>query len=196
MTLRSRSLTVVSLAALACGAALLAVPGTGSAAPSAVAAAEAPTVVTSAWSGRATAVTATCPQGTQLVGGGYDSRPVHLGSGVNADAVNTNAPSASTPNSWTVKMDDGTAQAYAMCVKSSARPPTVVTSAWSASKTAVTATCPQGTSLAGGGYDSQPAHTGNGAIADAVNTNAPSPSNGWTVKMDIGKVQAYAMCTS
>ncbi|MER7987709.1 hypothetical protein ABTY53_19310 [Streptomyces noursei] len=55
------------------------------------------------------------PAGTTLVGGGYDSKPVHLGNGANADTVNANAPSASKPNTWAVRMDGGRAKVYAMC---------------------------------------------------------------------------------
>ncbi|MEU6261743.1 hypothetical protein [Saccharopolyspora shandongensis] len=80
-----------------------------------VAHAAAPQVVTSAWSGKAEAVSASCPSGTDLAGGGYDSRPATTGNGANADAVDLNAPSDTTPNSWTVKMHIGTARAYAMC---------------------------------------------------------------------------------
>ncbi|MEU7466919.1 hypothetical protein [Streptomyces griseofuscus] len=94
----------------------LALTSTLAAAPQVEAAAgDAPAVVVSDWSGRGEVAYASCPQGTSLVGGGYDSNPDHLGSGVIADAVNTNAPSASRPNTWAVRMDRGQVKAYAMC---------------------------------------------------------------------------------
>lgn len=187
-----RCVTLASAAAVTSVGSLLAAPGVG-----ATAAADAPVIVTSGWSGRAQTAYATCPAGTTLVGGGYDSKPVHLGNGANADAVNANAPSASKPNTWAVRMDDGTANAYAMCSKDSHQAPVVVTSDWSGPAETVYATCPEGTTLTGGGYDSQPVHTGNGAIADAVNANAPSSwkANTWAVRMDGGRAKAYAMCT-
>ncbi|WDN57502.1 hypothetical protein [Streptomyces clavuligerus] len=191
MVLRALRRPLAVPAVLACSAALLGASGAAT-----VAEADAPVVVITDWSAAKTAITATCPQGTQLVGGGYDSEPVHLGNGAVADAVNTNAPSASKPNSWVIKMDLGRAKAIAMCSKASATPPTIVTSAWSAAKQAVYATCPARTQLTGGGYDSQPVHTGNGANADTVATNGPSAAkpNSWVVRMDLGKIQSFAMC--
>ncbi|MFJ4188770.1 hypothetical protein [Kitasatospora sp. NPDC089509] len=191
MLLRTLRRPLAVPAVLACSAALLGVSGSVTAAQ-----ADAPVVVISDWSASKAAATATCPSGTQLVGGGYDSQPAHLGSGAVADAVNTNAPSASKPNTWVIKMDQGKAKAIAMCSKASSTAPTVVTSAWSADKTAAYATCPNGTQLSGGGYDSQPVHTGNGVNADTVATNGPSGAkpNSWVVKMDLGKIQSFAMC--
>ncbi|MDT0415410.1 hypothetical protein RM574_07890 [Streptomyces sp. DSM 41982] len=149
--------------------------GTLTLAPQAGAAeAEEPVIVTSGRSGPAETVYATCPQGTSLVGGGYDSQPAHTGMGIVADAVNANAPAASKPNTWAVRMDDGAARAYARCGKDSDQGPTVVTSGWSGAAETVYATRPEGAALAGGAYDSKPAHTGFGIVADAVNANAPS----------------------
>ncbi|SCE15092.1 hypothetical protein GA0115246_111489, partial [Streptomyces sp. SolWspMP-sol7th] len=86
------SLRLIPLAS----AGLLALTGTLTLAPQAGAAeAEEPVIVTSGRSGPAETVYATCPQGTSLVGGGYDSQPAHTGMGIVADAVNANAPAAS-----------------------------------------------------------------------------------------------------
>ncbi|MGW3341170.1 hypothetical protein ACWDCL_27250 [Streptomyces sp. NPDC001009] len=161
---------------------------------------QAPVVVASDWSKPAQAVYATCPQGTSLIGGGYDSKPVHLGSGAVADAVNASVPSASTPNSWAIRMDKGVAKAYVMCSKDSDQAPVVVASdGWSEPGKTAYATCPQGTSLIGGGYNSEPTHTGDTVNSDAVDLNAPSSAssmpNTWGIRMDKGLAQAYAMCS-
>ncbi|MFG3430353.1 hypothetical protein [Streptomyces californicus] len=183
---------------LVASAGFLALTGSMALAPHVEAAAgDAPVIVTSGWSGQAETAYAACPEGTSLVGGGYDSEPHHTGLGAIADAVNASAPSSFKPNTWAVRMDAGAAKAYAMCSKDSDQAPTVVTSNWSGPAETVYATCPQGTTLTGGGYDSQPHHTGFGLVSDAVNANAPSSfkPNTWAVRMDSGLAKSYAMCT-
>jgi hypothetical protein len=111
------------------------------------------------------------------------------------DAVDVNAP-GDKPNSWMIRMHEGTARAYALCSPSDAPPPVVVFSNWSAAGALVSAVCPENTVLAGGGYISNPVTEGGSNVADAVDANAPTvkPLNGWAVRMEHGNARAVAMC--
>ncbi|MEV6975583.1 hypothetical protein [Kitasatospora sp. NPDC093806] len=150
------------------------------------------------WSGKTEASKATCPGGTTLIGGGYDSIPVTNGYNQVQDAVDTNAPSQVEPNTWVIKMHLGKASAYALCSPAGSEPPIVVASAdWSGKTEVSKATCPEGTALSGGGYDSIPVTNGYNQVQDAVDKAAPSADepNTWVVKMHLGRASAYALCT-
>ncbi|MEU8762244.1 hypothetical protein [Streptomyces sp. NPDC048659] len=170
----------------------------GQAAAVAAAAPEPPLVVSAAdWSGKGQASTATCPEGTSLVGGGYDSLPYANGFGNPLDFVDTNTPAKNEPNTWVVKLHSGRASAYALCSRQSATPPVVVASSdWSGKGQASTATCPEGTSLVGGGYDSLPYANGAGNPVDSVDTSAPAKNepNAWVTRLHSGKASSYALC--
>ncbi|EDY50465.1 hypothetical protein [Streptomyces clavuligerus] len=156
-----------------------------------------PTVVASEWSADKEVATATCPAGTNLVGGGQDARLRVNGYDNVIDGVEANAPSPDTPNSWKVQLHLGQARAFAMCT-AEAPMPTVVASEWSADKEVATATCPAGTNLVGGGQDARLTQNHYGQVLDGVEANAPSPdlANSWKVQLNDGKARAFAMCTA
>jgi hypothetical protein len=63
---------------------------------------------------------ATCPEGTTLIGGGYQIFPtvqVNFNNQVVAvsDIVRINAPSLSRPNTWAAQANSGIAISYALC---------------------------------------------------------------------------------
>ncbi|MFD7020513.1 hypothetical protein [Streptomyces sp. NPDC059928] len=60
---------------------------------------------------------AQCPDGTNLVTGGYMITPVYSNGGTPYDSVDINAPSASRPNAWAAKShtSGGHIQAFALC---------------------------------------------------------------------------------
>ncbi|MEN3586433.1 MULTISPECIES: hypothetical protein [unclassified Streptomyces] len=65
---------------------------------------------------------ATCPDGTRLIGGGYEAVPVTVDDPQTsppliADMVDVNAPSYLQPNSWVTKMLNGQSRSYALCEK-------------------------------------------------------------------------------
>ncbi|MEU5818929.1 hypothetical protein ABZ791_35020 [Streptomyces huasconensis] len=189
MTMLRRRLPVLSALAVAAGAL--------SSASSASAAAEPPVVVNAGTASPPGQVSrATCPEGTQLVGGGYRVFPVKNGLGEVADFIATNAPSATVPNTWEVRALFGRAGAYAMCSTSAAQAPTVVVSAWAGKDVTAKATCPAGTQLTGGGYDSRPAVNGMNDNKDEIVINAPAAQtpNTWMARMDKGEARAIAMC--
>ncbi|MFI8811471.1 hypothetical protein ACIGWV_08280 [Streptomyces sp. NPDC055082] len=74
-----------------------------------------PTVVASAWSQDGQQVRATCPQGTQLAGGGQDARLQVDSFGNVDDDVELNTPDPQAPNTWTTRSHNGQSRALAMC---------------------------------------------------------------------------------
>ncbi|MGA4539200.1 hypothetical protein ACPA54_04330 [Uniformispora flossi] len=161
----------------------------------AAAASEAPIVVATGWSAPGEVATATCPTGTGLVGGGYQVNPYANGLGQVVDFIQGNTPSSTTPNSWSVKQLMGQSAAFAMCVEG-APTPTVIHSDWSENGNAVTATCPDGQNMIGGGYASIPVTNGVGQNMDEIQTNTPvvGHSNTWAAGMKYGRAMAFVMC--
>ncbi|QFZ18884.1 hypothetical protein [Saccharothrix syringae] len=155
-----------------------------------------PTIVASAWSNQAETAYARCPDGTGLVGGGQDARLVTSLAGNMTDAVEENAPDQYIPNTWKVNLAKGQARAFALCV-AGAPVPTVAVSPMGAARQLVKATCPAGTALIGGGFDTLLHKNGFDVVTDAVETSAPSPDepNTWMAKAYRDNAQAYAMCT-
>ncbi|MET9549206.1 hypothetical protein ABZY36_28440 [Streptomyces sp. NPDC006627] len=192
MSVFRRRLSVLSaLSALA-----LASGAIGSAS-SASAAVEPPVVVNAGYPSQPGQVSqATCPEGTQLVGGGYRVFPVRNGLGEVVDFTAANAPSTTVPNAWEVRGLFGRAGAFAMCSTSSTEAPTVVASSWTGKDATAKATCPEGTRLTGGGYDSRPAVNGMNDNMDEIVINAPAGQtpNTWMARMDKGEARAIAMC--
>ncbi|WP_329012012.1 hypothetical protein [Streptomyces sp. NBC_00690] len=185
--------------ALAASAVVATVQSTGAASVVAQARAAAPSVpivVKSGWSGRGDYISATCPQGTTLVGGGHDSQPVVSSLGHVLDEQTADAPSPDEPNSWFIRRLAGRSQAYAMCSPASSTPPIVVASDWSDPGEYISATCPEGTQLVGGGFDSRPYLNGFGNSLDDLDANAPSGDepNSWFTKQHRGTSRAFAMC--
>ncbi|MGK4579925.1 hypothetical protein [Kitasatospora sp. HPMI-4] len=58
---------------------------------------------------------ATCPDGTNLIGGGYYWQPVYTYGGSPADTVDSNGPSVIDQKSWVARDHKGNIQAYAIC---------------------------------------------------------------------------------
>ena len=157
-----------------------------------------PTVVIGPDSGPGGWSEATCPAGTQLAGGGYESVPIKDGYGNPVDALTASAPSLN-PNAWLAHMDRGSVRATAMCVASSAPPPTIVTGPPGTAGYWSIATCPPGTVLAGGGFIATAiAHNGLGNPVDTETgaTATMNPPNSWADRWFAGTVIARAMCTS
>ncbi|MBV9452343.1 MAG: hypothetical protein JO345_41295 [Streptosporangiaceae bacterium] len=181
----------------AVGTALL----TGSAAPApakAQVAQQPPVVVEGPVSAPGGDTYATCPAGTQLAGGGYNSVTfARTGIGDAADALTANTPSTIIPNTWGAKLLKGTLRAYAMCVTTSSTPPVVVAGPVSAPGGTSRATCPAGTVLAGAGYTATPVINGYGANVDSEILSAPSTTvpNSWTFRWLRGTVQSRVLCT-
>ncbi|MGA4847254.1 hypothetical protein ACOBQB_13685 [Streptomyces sp. G5(2025)] len=189
MSMLRRRLSFLSTVALAAGAL--------SSASSASAAVEPPVVVNAGYASQSGQVSrASCPEGTQLVGGGYRVFPVKNGLGEVVDFIATNAPSTTVPNTWEVRELFGRAGAFAICSTSSAEAPVVVASAWVGKDATAKATCPEGTQLTGGGYDSRPAVNGMNNNMDEIIINAPAGEtpNTWMARMDKGEARAIAMC--
>ncbi len=111
---------------------------------------------TAAAKGQESSATATCPAGKQAVGGGFSS-PLVSGS-----AVVVHSSFRSSPTSWTVEGQDangsGAITAYAYCRNASAGPIADVTQSETLSSDGetrtLTSTCPSGTQLIGGGFQS------------------------------------------
>ena len=160
------------------------------------AAAEPPTVVYGNISAPGGFSSATCPAGTQLVGGGYDAR--HTVNGVNnvVDGLVVFAPDLQKPNTWNSQMYYGQVRSVAMCAKGDGPAPRAVAGPGSEKGGYSKVICPAGTQLVAGGYASTPSVNGLGAYVDAVDTNAPTADNGWTAKMTLGVAQAVALCSS
>lgn len=139
---------------------------------------------------------ATCPAGTQLVGGGYDAR--HSVNGLNnvTDGLVSFMPDPQKPNTWGARMLRGPVRSLAMCAKGDGPAPTVVAGPTAANGGTSKATCPEGTALVSGGYDSIPSVNGLGVYVDAVDTNAPTNDNSWVAKMTLGTARAFALCAS
>ncbi|MER8002635.1 hypothetical protein [Streptomyces sp. NPDC095613] len=97
-------------AALCC----LLAAGLGAAGAAPALADDVPVVVTGKWATGAPSE-ATCPKGTELVGGGYESEPTARPDGAPAGPVDMNAPSSRVPNTWVVRTYTGSARAYALC---------------------------------------------------------------------------------
>ncbi|MFC4912289.1 hypothetical protein [Actinomadura gamaensis] len=163
--------------------------------PRAAAQTPTPTIVESDWSGKHKVASATCPPGTGLVGGGFDSYNSRTSLGTNTDSMELNAPSDTEPNTWQVQLTNGQARAYAMCVPG-APTPTIVASAWSERGSKAYATCPQGKALIGGGADSRPSTNSFSQVGDAQQANTPDAQkpNTWRAEMMIGESRAFAMC--
>lgn len=186
--------TAVVTAAI--GTALL--TGPASAPAKAQAAPQPPVVVEGPVSAPAGDSYATCPSGTQLAGGGYNSLTfARTGLGDAADALAANTPSTTQPNTWGARLLRGTLRAYAMCVRSSSTPPVVVAGPVSAPGGISRATCPAGTVLAGAGYVATPVQNGYSANVDSEILSAPSFAvpNSWTFRWLRGTVQARVFCT-
>jgi hypothetical protein len=157
-----------------------------------------PTVVASDWSAKGAVARATCPAGTQLVGGGQDARLETTLAGNVTDDVEANAPDPEYPNTWKVQLHYGQARAFAMCT-ADAPTPTVVASDWSLPGEVARVTCPAGTQLVGGGQDARlETNPFTGVLVDGVEANAPDPDypNSWKVQAHYGQARAFAMCTA
>ncbi|MFE4971269.1 hypothetical protein ACFRAR_04025 [Kitasatospora sp. NPDC056651] len=74
-----------------------------------------PTVVASDWSQKGQVARATCPQGTQIAGGGRDSRLGLDGFGAIDDEIELDAPDPQNANSWTTRSHIGQSRALVMC---------------------------------------------------------------------------------
>ncbi|MFF8882078.1 hypothetical protein [Streptomyces flaveolus] len=139
---------------------------------------------------------ATCPAGTQIVGGGYDARHVVNGANNVVDGLVVFAPDPQKANTWTAQMYSGQIRAFAMCAQGTAPAPRVVLGPASEKGGYSKATCPAGTQLVSGGYASTPATNGLGQYIDGVDANTPTNDNSWLAKMTIGIAQAVALCGS
>lgn len=155
-----------------------------------------PRIVASAWSDPGKTAYARCPDGTGLVGGGQDARLVTSLGGIMTDAVEENAPDQYIPNTWKVNLAKGQARSFAICV-AGAPVPTIAISPMGGDHQLMTATCPSGTAMIGGGFDSILHRNGFDVVTDAVETSAPSASqpNSWIAQAHQDNAQAYAMCT-
>ncbi|MEW2623567.1 hypothetical protein [Streptomyces sp. NPDC048106] len=58
---------------------------------------------------------AQCPSGSHLIGGGYQGSPAFTNGGSPADFVDSNSPSAVTPNAWVAKFHVYSVKAVALC---------------------------------------------------------------------------------
>jgi hypothetical protein len=186
-----------AITAAAVGAASL-LAGPASAPAKAQTAQQPPVVVEGPVSGPGGDAYATCPSGTQLAGGGYNSVTfARNGFGDAADALAANTPSTTQPNTWGARLLKGTLKAYAMCVTSSSTPPVVVAGPVSDPGGTSRATCPSGTVLAGAGYVATPVQNNLGANVDSEILSAPSTTvpNSWTFRWLRGTVQARVLCT-
>ncbi|MEU3290530.1 hypothetical protein [Streptomyces longwoodensis] len=203
---RAAALSGVVLAGL--GAASLAWSGAATAAT-----AEDPQVVVSEKSpGRMGTVTARCPAGKRVVGGGYqDTVPRYDAFGNVITSITANAPTADG-SGWTVSVRHGQVRAYARCV--TGEDPQVVVSekspgghmeqmsarmeVWITGHGTVTARCPAGKRVVGGGYrETEVNIDGFGKVRTTITANAPTADGtGWTTSVTDGQVRAYALCTT
>lgn len=141
--------------------------------------------------------TATCPQGTTLVGGGY-----HLQLANNEQFIYIRSDYPSAANAWTVTESNPqsggavTLTTYAYCLTTTNVTLTVTTTSASSPPNGMgVATCPGGTALVGGGFK-QPALIGSGW----VNASYPA-NNGWQVtgpaqQNGVNPFTIYALCAS
>jgi hypothetical protein len=157
----------------------------------------APTVVASEWSAAGSVARVSCPNGTQLVGGGFDSRLQVNMVGQVDDGVELSAPDPATPNGWQAQAHHGQARAFAMCT-AQAPTPVVVASEWGAQGAVARVTCPAGTQLVGGGVDSRLVANLASTVLDDIEANAPDPelANTWKAQAHHGQARAFAMCTA
>ncbi|MEV8413968.1 hypothetical protein AB0P45_10200 [Streptomyces niveus] len=155
-----------------------------------------PKIVASGWSGDHGVASATCPAGTGLSTGGFDSQNTRNGYGQNTDGVEENAPSPTKANTWLVQMARGKAKAFALCVPG-APTPSIVASGWVDDGGTARATCPAGMAMIGGGADSKAYKNGYGNVTDTQQINAPDDkkANTWMAQMMIGSSRALVMCT-
>ncbi|MFE5325456.1 hypothetical protein ACFRCG_03420 [Embleya sp. NPDC056575] len=58
---------------------------------------------------------AQCPDGSHLIGGGYQGEPAFTNGGSPADFVDVNGPSGATPNAWVAKFHTWSVKAVALC---------------------------------------------------------------------------------
>jgi hypothetical protein len=136
---------------------------------------------TASTQGQDSVATATCPIGKQAVGGGFVA-PL-----LNNRALIVHSSFRSAPNAWTVAGQvaegSGAVTAYAYCRNASAGPITDITASTSLSTTGETKTltpsCPGGTRLIGGGFNSTVPSTMDAVVFPQVN-QATSPTT-WTV---------------
>ncbi|MEV4871838.1 hypothetical protein [Streptomyces syringium] len=143
---------------------------------------------------------AVCPDGTQLVGGGYGAESKYTDGGAYADSVDLNAPL--NGGVWRAQSHKGWIKAYALCDSASA--PTRVAMSGKAVKGGEMsfAKCPDGTNLVTGGYEMVPSYGAGGIPHDSVDMNAPAPSHGvdrsntWAAMSHNkdGHIWAYALC--
>jgi hypothetical protein len=143
---------------------------------------------------------ANCPAGTQAVGGGFSATPP---GGTNFFSVF--ASFRSSPTSWTVKgynqTGNGTATAYAYCRKTTKSITDVTGSATIPAPFGTgtaTATCPSGTQLIGGGFDSTTQAPGSVGFPQINMSTSPGS---WTVKsfnnaFDELGLTAHAYCVA
>lgn len=141
--------------------------------------------------------TATCPQGTTLIGGGY-----HLQLANNQQFIFIRSDYPSAANAWTVTESNPqsggavTLTTYAYCLTTTNVTLTVnTTSASSQLDGTGMASCPAGTALVGGGFK-QPALIGSGW----VNASYPA-NNGWQVtgpahQNGVNPFTIFALCAS
>ncbi|MFJ1792002.1 hypothetical protein [Kitasatospora griseola] len=134
---------------------------------------------------------ATCPEGTQLVGGGYRLDPGTADAGGPSEYLEINGP-ALRARSWSAKLRAGTVRAFALCDRTSAPTRTVAGEAKRDGEVSYVE-CPAGTGVIAGGFAGTPLTTDRGDVADVVATNAPS-GNGWAAARKEGWTTALALC--
>lgn len=138
---------------------------------------------------------AQCPEGSQLIGGGFAGEGSFANNGDLLDTVDISAPSAARPGAWAARMHDGTIRAYALCDSASAPTQPVAGPSRPSSETSY-AQCPDGTSLIAGGFSMNPSYSYGGAAYDMIEVNAPSQymQNAWAARAHSGYAAAYALC--
>ncbi|GAA4670832.1 hypothetical protein GCM10023347_25790 [Streptomyces chumphonensis] len=140
---------------------------------------------------------AQCPEGTQLIGGGYAANGAFANNGDLLDTVDVSAPSAYRQGAWAAQIHTGTIRAYALCDSASAPTKAVAGPSVDSSQTSY-AQCPENTSLISGGFVMSPSYSYGGAAYDMIEVNAPSQyrQNAWAAKAASGYAAAYALCRS
>ncbi|MCS0604955.1 hypothetical protein NX794_27645 [Streptomyces sp. LP11] len=140
---------------------------------------------------------AQCPDGTQLVGGGYSAAPAYTYGGAYSDTVQASAPSVSHPGAWAAQPHAGRIRAYALCDSGSAPTRAVADHVRNGGDTSY-AQCPANTNLVTGGYAINPVYSVGGTPYDSVDVNGPSESrpNAWAARSHTkeGHIQAFALC--
>ncbi|MFI0942868.1 hypothetical protein [Streptomyces sp. NPDC021020] len=138
---------------------------------------------------------AQCPDGTQLIGGGYAGAGTYDSTGEVRDTVDVSAPSADRQGAWGARMHKGTVTAYALCDSDSVPTYAVRGAAASAGSTSY-AGCLNSTNLIGGGYAMDPVYGADGTPHDLIEANTPSQylQNTWAAKAHSGTATAYALC--